>query len=53
VWKCDDPAFNRVENRSFSPPGFPVRNRATMRFRTVVPVIHTPYDFYERNYLNA
>jgi hypothetical protein len=24
-----------------------------MRFRTVVPVIHTPYDFYERIYLNA
>jgi hypothetical protein len=24
-----------------------------MRFRGVVPVIHTPYDFYERISLNA
>src|SRR4029453_14720928 len=53
VWKCDDPAFNRVENCSFSPTGFPVRNRGTMRFRTVAPVIHTPYDFYGRIFLNA
>jgi hypothetical protein len=24
-----------------------------MRFDTVVPAVHTPYDFYERTYLNA
>jgi hypothetical protein len=45
---CDDPAFNHVENHPFSPTVVPVRNRATMRFGTVVPDIHTPYDFYER-----
>jgi len=24
-----------------------------MRFDAVVPAVHTPYDFYERIYLNA
>jgi hypothetical protein len=53
VWNCDDPTFDRVENHAFSPTGFPVRNRAAMRFGVVVPDIHTPYDFYERIYLDA
>jgi hypothetical protein len=53
VWSCDDSAFNHVENRSFSPAAVPVRNRAAMRFGIVVPDIHTPYDFYERIYLDA
>jgi hypothetical protein len=53
VWNCDESVFNGVENHAFSPTAVPVRNRATMRLGTVVPDIHTPYDFYERNYLNA
>jgi hypothetical protein len=53
VWNCDDPGFNRVENHAFSPAAVPVRNVVAMRFDTVVPAVHTPYDFYERTYLNA
>jgi hypothetical protein len=50
---CVDPAFKRVESRLFSPTAVHVRNLATMRFDTVVPDVHTPYDFYERIYLDA
>jgi hypothetical protein len=42
-----------VEKSLFSPATVPGRNRAAERSDTVVPGIHTPYDFYERIYLNA
>jgi hypothetical protein len=45
--------FKPVEDRSLSPILVPARNPATMRSDTVVPDIHTPYDFYERIYLDA
>jgi hypothetical protein len=37
-----------VGNRLFSPSGVPRAKHATMRLHTVIPVIHTPYDYYER-----
>jgi hypothetical protein len=36
-----------------SPIDIHVRNGAAMRFGAVVPDVHTPYDFYERIYLDA
>jgi hypothetical protein len=42
-----------VEECVFSPATVPRENRATELSDTVVPDIHTPYDFYERIYLNA
>jgi hypothetical protein len=42
-----------VEDCGFSPAAVPSGTGATIGFGTVVPDIHTPYDFYERIYLNA
>jgi hypothetical protein len=46
-------SFDRVENASPSTFRVHRKKRMTMRSRAVVPGIHTPYDFYERIYLNA
>jgi len=43
----------RSNNLWFSPNTIPAENPAAMRSRNVVPDIHTPYDFYERIYLDA
>jgi hypothetical protein len=48
-----DRPFKPVEDRGLSPAAVPGRNGITMRPDAVVPDIHTPYDFYERNYLDA
>jgi hypothetical protein len=53
VWKGADRVFQAVQDRSFSPTVVPDRNPAAMPPDTIVPDIHTPYGFYERNYLNA
>jgi hypothetical protein len=45
--------LQRSNNLLFSPNSIPAANRAAMRSRNVVPDIHTPYDFYERIYLDA
>jgi hypothetical protein len=42
-----------VEECSFPPAIVPGPNGAAMRADAVVPGIHTPYDFYERIYLDA
>ena len=44
---------HRSNNLVFSPNTVPAANRTGMRSRYVVPDIHTPYDFYERIYLDA
>ena len=37
-----------VESRRFSTIGTHRENGALLRFDAVFPVVHTPYDFYER-----
>jgi hypothetical protein len=37
-----------VERTAFSTAGFHGANGLPVRDRAVFPVVHTPYDFYER-----
>jgi hypothetical protein len=48
-----DRASGAVEDCSFPPETVPRKKRATITSDAVVPGIHTPYDFYERIYLDA
>jgi hypothetical protein len=53
MWTDQTPRAEAVENGSSSPAFVPRGTGATIPVYAVVPDIHTPYDFYERNYLNA
>ena len=40
--------FQPVESLAFSTAGSHRGNGIPLRFGSVFPVVHTPYDFYER-----
>ena len=48
MWTPADVPEGPVGNRLFSPFRVPRATRATMRLHAVFPVLHTPYDYYER-----
>ena len=53
MWTDERALSTPVEDPASSTLAVPEDFRTTMRIRTVVPGIHTAYDFYERIYLDA
>jgi hypothetical protein len=53
VGKARAGGFSTVESAPFSPIAVQRANGITIPSRIVVPALHTPYDFYERIYLDA